>query len=97
MGKPACRLGDIHSGHGCFPPTKAISGSGNVIINGKPALRVGDSFVSHGCPKIPPHGVKAGTGSSSVFTNSKPAVRIGDKTACGATMIVGSGNVLIGG
>lgn len=97
MGKPACRLGDIHSGHGCFPPTKAIMGSSNVVINGKPALRVGDQFVPHGCPLVPPHPVVAGKGSTTVFTNGKSAMRVGDKTACGCTMIVGSGNVLIGG
>ena len=97
MGKPACRLGDIHSGHGCFPPTKSVTGSNNVIINGKFALRVGDKFIPHGCPSVSPHAVIAGKGSSTVFINGQPSMRVGDKTACGASMIIGSGNVLIGG
>jgi uncharacterized Zn-binding protein involved in type VI secretion len=44
-GKPAGRLGDAQSGHGCFPPTNCISGSGNVLTNKKPAMRVGDKFI----------------------------------------------------
>ena len=44
----ATRKGDIGSSHGCFPPSPAIEGSGDVFINGKPAVRVGDAYAAHG-------------------------------------------------
>ncbi|KZL11706.1 PAAR domain-containing protein [Pseudovibrio sp. Ad26] len=45
-GKPAARLGDIGSGHGChFPPTPAIAGSPNILINNRLAVRQGDAYV----------------------------------------------------
>lgn len=91
----ASRLGDKHSGHGCFSPTPCISASSNVKVNGMGAMRVGDQFAPHSCPK--PHPVKLAMGSSTVLVNGKPFGRIGDMTACGATVITGSGNVIVGG
>ena len=45
MGLPAARLGDIGSGHSChYPPSPAVEGSPNVIINGRPAMRKGDAY-----------------------------------------------------
>ena len=35
------RKGDIASGHGCFPPTPAVSASPNVYADGIGALRKG--------------------------------------------------------
>lgn len=93
--KPVTRIGDIHSGHSCFPPTPGASGSPNVNANGRSVMRVGDPFVPHGCPK--PHGVVAATGYGKVITNGRPTVRISSKTACGATVVAGSPNVLLGG
>ena len=96
MGKPAGRIGDKHSGHSCFPVTALISGSNNVMTNKKPAMRQGDKFVPHCCgPSC--HGVVLAKGSSTVIINGRQAGRIGDSTACGARVISGSGNVLIGG
>ena len=46
----AARLGDSCAGHGCFPATPIIAGSGDVIINGKPAARKGDAVLLHACP-----------------------------------------------
>ena len=43
------RLGDICTGHGCFPPRSNVSASGNVIVNGLGAHRVGDNWASHCC------------------------------------------------
>ncbi len=97
--KPAARLGDIGSGHGChFPPTDAIEGSPNVFINGKPAVRQGDAYASHGCSPCPApaHGRTLANGSPSVFINGKEAGRIGDPIDCGGTHITGSPNVFIG-
>lgn len=94
-GKPAGRLNDTQSGHGCFPPSNCVTGSGNVVINGKPAMRVGDKFVTHCCgPKC--HPPVLANGSATVKTNGKPAGRLGDSTGCGGKVMVGSGNVLIG-
>ena len=95
-GKPAGRLGDQHCGHSCFPPTSLVSASVNVKINQKGAMRVGDSYQPHCCgPSC--HGVTQASGSSTVIINGKPAGRLGDSTACGATVISGSGNVIVGG
>lgn len=93
--KMAAKVGDIQSGHACYPPTPAISGVPSVLINGVPALTVGSNFVPHACSK--PHAVKLGTGSSNVIIGGKPAGRLGDRTACGGIVITGSANVLIGG
>ena len=97
MGKPASRLGDSNSGHSCYPPTKSVSASSNVIINKKGALRVGDSYVPHCCPKPGCHTPVQAKGSGTVIVNGKQLARLGDSTACGAVLIAGSGNVLAGG
>ena len=92
----AARLGDIASGHGCFPPSPITSGSGDVFINGIPAARVGDSAAPHGCKDCPPHGRNIAAGSATVFINGRPASRIGDAISCGGSISAGSGNVFIG-
>ena len=92
----ASRKGDIGSGHGCFPPSNAIEGSGDVFINGKPAVRVGDAYAAHGCGKCAPHGRNASQGSATVNINGKPSVRVGDGINCGGSAATGSGNVFIG-
>lgn len=97
MSKPAGRLGDKQSGHGCYPPTSCVTGSGNVVINQKPAMRQGDTFVKHCCPTRGCHTPVLSNGSSTVKINGKQAGRIGDPTGCGAKVMVGSGNVIIGG
>lgn len=91
----AARKGDMHSGHQCFSPTPCTMASSNVKVNGKGAMRLGDQFQKHGCPK--PHQVVLMTGSSTVLVNGRPFGRVGDMTACTATVITGSGNVIVGG
>ena len=93
--KNVSRIGDIHSGHQCFPPTPGIKGSNNVLVNGRQCLTVGSSFAPHRCPK--PHPVRAATGYSKVLVNGKPICRVSSKTACGATVVMGSANVVVGG
>lgn len=92
----ACRLSDIGSAHGCFPPTPAIVGSPTVKIDGKPALRVGDALAPHGCPDCPPHGRAVAVGSPTVKVDGKPLARIGDAIDCGGSMSTGSGTVAAG-
>lgn len=96
----AARLGDSGGGHGCFPATPIIAGSGDVSINGKPAARKGDAVLLHACPcPYKPHGVHGrsiSSGSSNVSINGKPAARVGDAIDCGGSVASGSGNVFIG-
>ena len=60
------RLGDICTGHNCFPPRPSVTASTNVSINGRGAVRVGDLWAPHTCETTP--GTQTG-GSSTVFVN----------------------------
>lgn len=98
-GKPAARLGDVGSGHGCHhPPSPAIAGSPDVFINALPAVRVGDAYLPHGCSTCPspPHPRTLAAGSATVFINGKAAGRVGDAIDCGGSATSGSANVFIG-
>jgi len=97
-GKSAVRLGDIGTGHDChYPPTAAIEGSANVLINGQPAVRVGDAYDAHGCFVCPAlvHGRKLAQGSPTVMINNRAAGRVGDAIDCGGVAIEDSVNVLL--
>ena len=94
----AARLGDLSTGHGCFPPT-ACSGStaSKTYINGIPAQVQGSSYVVHVCGKSV-HPVRlASSGSGTVMIEGKAAIRIGDSISCGDTVGQGSPNTIIGG
>lgn len=92
----ATRLGDVCSGHGCYPPRVNDTASTNVFVNNKGQHRLGDHWVTHCCgPSC--HDSYAVAGSSTVFVNGKKAVRIGDAIACGSISAQGSPNVFIGG
>ena len=93
-----CRLGDMGSGHGCWPPRPNDQGSPNVFVNGLPAHRQGDHWVSHCCCAIPEtHDSSLASGSSTVYVNGKQLGRIGDPIACGSVVSSGSPNVFAGG
>lgn len=94
---PVTRLGDLCTGHGCFPPRASISASPNVFVNGIPVIRVGDTYAPHGCSKCKPHPGNLTSGSSSVFVNGIPVGRIGDSISCGSFVKDGSPDVIIGG
>ena len=96
-GRPGAKLGDVESGHSCFPPTKLIVGSNNVMTNKRPAARVGDAFIPHWCPNAGCHSPMVAKGSSKVIINGRPAARLGDRDSCGGVIMTGSSNVLIGG
>jgi hypothetical protein len=91
----ATRLGDVCTGHGCFPPRPNDEASDNVFINGIGAHREGDHWVTH-CCTIVCHDAVAVEGSSTVFINGKAAVRIGDMLSCGSASAEGSPNVFFG-
>lgn len=86
--KPAARVSDSISHGG-----NIVSGSGDVMINSLPAAPVG---ISSAACSIDGSTVVA-SGSGTVLINNQPAGRLSDSTACGATIVSGSGNVLIGG
>jgi uncharacterized Zn-binding protein involved in type VI secretion len=91
----ATRLGDICTGHGCFPPRPNDEASDNVFINGIGAHRLDDHWVTHCCGPACHDGVAA-EGSSTVFINNKAAVRIGDLLSCGSASAEGSPSVFFG-
>jgi len=96
MGSAVVRLGDICTGHGCYPARANISASSDVFVNGLGVHRVGDSWSAHSCPDTPPHGSTQASGSGSVFVNGKAVARVGDSIACGSSNATGSSNVFIG-
>lgn len=87
------RVTDIGSGHGCFPPTPAIEGSGDVFVNGLAVHRKGDALAPHGCSNCPPHGRAASGASPSVYVNGKAVVRMGDGVDCGGSLSTALQNV----
>jgi uncharacterized Zn-binding protein involved in type VI secretion len=99
-GKPAARVGDMHT---CpmvtpgVPPVPHVGGPivgpgcPTVWIGGMPASIMGDEATCVG----PPDSIV--TGSTSVFICGKPAARVGDQTAHGGTIVMGCPTVLIGG
>ena len=92
------RLGDVCTGHGCWPPRPNVQGSPNVLTNGIPTHRQGDAWASHTCPAIPEtHAGSLAGGSSTVMCNGSPIGRVGDPVSCGGVDASGSGNVIAGG
>ena len=97
MGKPAARVGDMHTcplsdgpkphvGGPVLPP-----GVPTVLIGGQPAATVGNQCV---CVSPAPDVIQQG--SASVKIGGQPAARLGDATAHGGIISVGFANVLIG-
>lgn len=94
------RLGDMSTGHGCFPPTALIQTPvSKTFFNGiKPA--VVDSACQHAthCCGITCHSGASrspSAGASKTFIEGKPAARIGDNIACGDAIAEGSTNSFI--
>lgn len=86
------------SGHGPFPPTKAIATATTVRVNGKPILRQGDPTAIHTRMVDPydSHSSTVSMGSATVRAEGMPVARIGDSIACGGSVAQGSGNVFCG-
>lgn len=89
------RLGDICTGHGCFPPRESIEGSPNVFCNSIPVHRQFDEWAEHCCSGC--HDGELADGSETVFVNSKECGRITDPVSCGSYVATGSPNVFAGG
>lgn len=99
MGKPAARIGDLHTCPKVTPGTPPVphaggpvfSGCLTVLIEGQPAARVDDLCTCVGEPD------RIVTGASGVFIGGKPAARMGDRTEHGGKIVAGSRTVWIGG
>ena len=89
-----CRLGDLCTGHGCWPTRPNDQGSPNVYANSIPVHRQTDHWVVHCCP--PCHDGHLAHGSTSVFANGLELGRIGDPVDCGSNVLTGSPNVYAG-
>lgn len=99
---PAARLGDPTAHGGTVGPPRANAVAvASVLIGGKPAAVTGSQ---HLCP-VPVHAALSSGNvllpgpptSGVVLIGGLPAARVGDKTSCGATVVMGAPNVLIGG
>lgn len=100
MGKPAARLGDMHT---CpmvtpgMPPVPHVGGPivgpgvPTVLIGGQPAAHMGDMCTCVGPPDT------TIIGSATVLIGGAPALRLGDQTAHGGVIVAGCPTVLIGG
>jgi uncharacterized Zn-binding protein involved in type VI secretion len=94
MGRPAARVGDMHTcpqwdGHHPHVGGPIAAGAGNVLINGRPAARIGDMATC----QAPPDAIASGAGN--VLIAGRPAARLGDGTVHGGVVVAGSGNVMI--
>lgn len=91
----AHRLGDLDTGHGCWPPRPNDQASPNVFTNGIANHRQTDHWSTHCCPP-PCHDSNLAAGSPTVYINGLQAARIGDPVACGSACATGSPDVFIG-
>ncbi|WP_037682985.1 PAAR domain-containing protein [Streptomyces griseus] len=101
----AARTGDPtnHGGRIATPPPAAARAVATVLIGGRPAAVVGSLHV---CP-MPPHAATgpanvimpnpAAAVAGAVLIGGLPAARARDQSACGAMILTGAPNVLIGG
>lgn len=90
----AHRLGDLCTGHGCWPSRPNTEASPNVYVNGIQWHRKTDDWAPHCCCGIPEsHSSVLAEGSPNVFVNNLEAARIGDPVACGSSCMEGSPNV----
>jgi uncharacterized Zn-binding protein involved in type VI secretion len=82
------RIGDC-----CDHGAVVITGDNTRIVDGRPVARIGD-LVS--CP-IPLHGVNPIVAQTAriVVTSGKTTSHIASVTACGATLVTGSGSTII--
>src|SRR5512145_2343577 len=97
MGKPAARVGDMHT---CPMQTPAVvpiphvggpiipPGCPTVLIGGLPAARVGDMCACAGPPDV------IAMGSMMVLIGGMPAARMGDITAHGGLIVMGCFQVM---
>jgi uncharacterized Zn-binding protein involved in type VI secretion len=90
-------VGELLSSMSWAPKEKCgiiLIGSENVFINNRPAARAHvDTTICSKHSGTPP----ISTGSATVIFNNMPAARVDDKISCGAVIVEGSPDVIIGG
>lgn len=93
---PVVRLGDICTGHGCWPSRPNVQGCGSVFANGIPVHCVGHGWALHCfmCGARECHAAVLGGGSPNVFAEGRAVGRIGDPVSCGSACASGSPNVI---
>jgi len=94
------RLGDMSTGHGCFPPTALIATPvSKTFFNGILASVVdsGCLHAPHTCGRVTHAGTtrSPSAGASKTYIEGKLAARIGDSIACGDAIAQGSPNSFI--
>lgn len=85
------RLGDVCTGHECWPSRPNASSSPSVFVNGRGVHRKSDAWQPHTC--VSTHSSVLASGSPTVFVNGLDCGRIGDPVACGSKVLTGSYNV----
>ena len=94
------RIGDMSTGHGCFPPTALVATPvSKTFFNGKLASVVNSAcqHATHCCGPVCHAGStrSPSSGASKTFIEGNPAARIGDNIACGDAIAEGSSNSFI--
>ena len=94
------RLGDMSTGHGCFPPTPlVVTPVSKTFFNGILAGVVSGACQhdTHSCGIVvhPQSTRNPSSGSSKTFIEGSPAARIGDNITCGDACGEGSPNSFI--
>ena len=92
---PMGRITDFCSGHKCYPPVIAISGSADSWCDDLPIHRFGDKYIPHCCGKKSKkkcHEPITITGSPSVYTNDRATSHIGSLTHCSKINIMITGS-----
>ena len=92
-----CRLGDMSTGHGCFPPT-AVNGAvaSKTTVEGSAAAMKDSTHPPHSCDSTVNSGRKISSGSGKTTIEGKPAARIGDPISCGDAMGQGASKTFFG-
>jgi uncharacterized Zn-binding protein involved in type VI secretion len=93
---PVVRLGDVCTGHGCWPSRPNVQGCGSVFANGIPVHCVGHGWALHCfmCGARECHAAVLASGSPNVFAEGRAVGRIGDAVSCGSACASGSPNVI---
>lgn len=91
---PIGRITDLCSGHKCYPPSIAIEGSSNTLVNDLPIHRLGDAYMPHCCKSKHPncHIPRTIFGSPSVYVNDLPSSHVGSLTDCSKANIMMTGS-----
>ena len=94
------RLGDLSTGHGCWPPTNLVQTAAKKSrVNGiLVALTDPESqFATHVCGTVvhPQPERYISSGASKSFIEGRPIARIGDNIGCGDAIAQGSPNTFV--